>query len=75
MENKNVNDEIKILCIRAGVSLAELSRRLGTTPQGMNQKMRAGSFRVSDLEKIAGVLGYDFFWEFREVKKSGNVEK
>lgn len=42
------------------MSLAELARRLGTTPQNLNAKLKRESFTVSELEKIADVSGVTF---------------
>lgn len=53
-------EQIKVLCVRCGVSEAELARRLGKSPQSLNAKMKRDSFTVSDLEEIANVLGVSF---------------
>lgn len=55
-----ISEQIKILCIRKNISLAELARRLGTTPQNLNAKLKRESFTVAELEKIANVLGVTF---------------
>ena len=55
-----VTEQIKVLCVRCGVSEAELARRLGKSPQSFNAKMKRQSFTVSDLEKIARSLGVNF---------------
>ncbi len=55
-----ISDQIKVACVRCGVSEAELARRLGKSPQAFNAKMKRESFTIADLEKIASVLGIDF---------------
>jgi transcriptional regulator with XRE-family HTH domain len=55
-----VNEQIKILCIRNGISLAELSRKMGLTPQSLNGKMKRGKFSVYDLEEMAKALDCRF---------------
>lgn len=55
-----ITEEIKVLCVRCGVSEAELARRLGKSPQSFNSKMKRGSFTIDDLESIAQVLGVTF---------------
>lgn len=55
-----VAEQIKVLCVRSGVSEAELARRLGKSPQSFNSKMRRGSFSVGDLENIANAMGVGF---------------
>ena len=39
----NVSEEIRVLCVRCNVSLAELARRLGKSPQSFNAKMKRGN--------------------------------
>lgn len=55
-----IAEQIKILCVRCGVSEAELARRLGKSPQSFNSKMKRETFTVSDLNEIASVLGVTF---------------
>ena len=55
-----IQEQIKVLCVRVGVSEAELARRLGKSPQSLNSKMKRKSFTVDDLEQIADALGVDF---------------
>ncbi len=55
-----IAEQIKVLCVRCGVSEAELARRLGKSPQSFNSKMKRETFTVSDLNEIASVLGVTF---------------
>lgn len=55
-----ISEQIKVLCVRQNISLAELARRLGKSPQSFNSKMKKQSFTVDDLEKIAEVTGVTF---------------
>lgn len=55
-----ISEQIKVLCVRQNISLAELARRLGKSPQSFNSKMKRESFTVDDLEKIAEVTGATF---------------
>ena len=56
----DIPTKIKMAEIYAQISESELSRRIGTTPQAFNQRMRTGKFSSSDLEKIADALGAEF---------------
>ena len=56
----NVSEQIKILCIRSNISVSELARRVGTSPQNFNAKLKREAFTVSDLEKIAEVVDCTF---------------
>ena len=59
-----IAEQIKVLCVRCGVSEAELARRLGKSPQSLNSKMKRETFTVSDLDEIASVLGVKFTRHF-----------
>lgn len=56
----NVSEQIKILCIRSNISVSELARRVGTSPQNFNAKLKRETFTISDLEKIAEVVDCTF---------------
>ena len=55
-----ISEQIKVLCVRSDISVAELARRLGTTPQNLSGKMKRESFTIRDLEDIAHVLDCTF---------------
>ena len=60
----SINEQIKVVCVRSNISVSELARRLGTSPQNFNAKMKRESFTISDLEQIAYVLGCNFECKF-----------
>ncbi len=47
-----------------GISQAELSRRIGTTPSNLNQKVKRNTLTKEELEQIAEVLGGTWRAEF-----------
>lgn len=50
-------EKIRILLVKRGnLSVAELARRVGTTPQNMHNKMSRDNFTESDLTEIAATL-------------------
>ena len=59
-----ISEQIKVLCVRQNISLAELARRLGKSPQSFNSKMKRESFTVGELEEIADVTGSKFERKF-----------
>lgn len=61
----DITTKIKLAETYAGISEAELARRLGTTSQAFGQRMKTGKFKSSDLEEIAAALGCEFVVEFR----------
>lgn len=54
------------------MSEAELARKLDTTPQNFNSKMRRDNFTEKELVKISNALNCDFKGEFVD-KKTGDV--
>jgi transcriptional regulator with XRE-family HTH domain len=55
-----ISEQIKVLCVRSNISVAELARRLGKSPQNMNSKLKRGSFTIEDLDDIAEAVGVTF---------------
>ena len=51
------SDMIRELCDRMNISLAELCRRIGQTPQNFNKKLQRGTVSVEEMIMIADVLG------------------
>lgn len=47
----NISEQIKVLCVRSNISVSELARRVGTSPQNFNAKLKRESFTISDLEQ------------------------
>ena len=64
-----ISEQIKVLCVRSDISVAELARRIGTTPQNFNGKMKRESFTIAELEDIAGAGNSSFERKF--VLKNG----
>lgn len=55
-----ISEQIKVLCVRQNISIAELARRVGKSPQSFHSKMKRESFTIEDLEQIAEVTGTQF---------------
>ena len=61
-----LSDRIRILLIKRGnISEAELARRLGVSPQNLNNKMKRDNFTEKDLLAIAKALDCTFTACFR----------
>ena len=66
-------EKIRILLVKRGnLSEAELARRLSTTPQNFNKKMKRDNFTEADLREIAAALDCEFEAGFR-MKDTGEV--
>jgi len=59
-----IEEQVKVLCVRSGISVSELARRLGTSPQNFNGKLHRESLSVIDMERIAKATGTQFRREF-----------
>ena len=60
----SISNQIKVLCVRSNISMAELARRLGLSPQSFSAKMKRESFTIMELEKIADAVGASFVRKF-----------
>nr|WP_050698437.1 helix-turn-helix transcriptional regulator [Anaeromassilibacillus senegalensis] len=46
------------------ISQSELARKIGTTPQNLNQKIKRNTLTKEELEQIASVLGAAYVANF-----------
>ena len=55
------SDMIRVLCEKQNISLAELCRRIGQTPQNFNKKLKRGTVSSEEMIAIAEALdvGYE----------------
>lgn len=55
------SDMIRELCEKQNISLAELCRRIGQTPQNFNKKLQRGTVSFEEMMRIAEALdvGYE----------------
>ena len=60
----NVSEQIKVLCVRTNISVAELARRMGMSPQNLNAKLKRETFTIADLDRIAEATGTTFERKF-----------
>ena len=54
------SDMIRELCEKQDISLAELCRRIGQTPQNFNKKLKRGTVSFEEMMTIAEVLGVGY---------------
>lgn len=59
-----IEQKIKMALSYAGISQSELARRIGTTPQNLNQKVKRNTLTKEELEQIAEALGGAWRAEF-----------
>jgi len=66
-----IEQKIKMALSYAGVSQAELARRMGITPSNFNQKLKRNTLTKEELEQIAEKLGG--IWKAEFVFSDGTV--
>lgn len=54
------SDMIRALCEKQNISLAELCRRIGQTPQNFNKKLKRGTVSFEEMMRIAEVLDVEY---------------
>lgn len=59
-----IEKKIRMALSYAGISQAELARRIGTTPQNLHQRVKRNKFTKEELEEIAAALGGTWRAEF-----------
>ena len=59
-----ISEQIKVLCVRSNISMAEHARRLGKSPQALNAKLKRESFTIEELEIIAEAVDAKFLRNF-----------
>ena len=58
--NTRTSNLVKELCKSIGISVSELSRKLGQTPQNFNKKLQRETLTTDELLQIGNVLGVRF---------------
>lgn len=54
------SEQIRVLCVRTGVSLSELARRIEQTPQNFSAKLKRNTITQDELNQIASALGVTY---------------
>jgi len=58
------SEMIKKLCAKMNLSVSELARRIGQTPQNFNKKLKRETVTLDELKAVADVLGVKFVQAF-----------
>ena len=67
------SEQIRVLCVRTGVSLSELARRINQTPQNFNAKLKRNRITQDEVNQIAKAL--DVTYEQYFVLGNGELVK
>lgn len=55
-----LREQIKVLSVRSGITMSELARRTGKTPQNFYGKLKRESFTLAELQQIAEAAGCSY---------------
>ena len=64
----DIAKEIKKILIDKDMTLTDLAEKLGGTQQNVSAKLKKNDMRISEIEKILGVLGYKLDVEFKKIE-------
>ena len=64
----DIAKEIKKILIDKDMTLTDLAEKLGVTQQNVSAKFKKNDMRISEIEKILGVLGYKLDVEFKKIE-------
>lgn len=65
-------EDLKVLALKRNISLSELARRLGESPQNYNIKFKRNSIKDYDLKEAAKTLGCDVEIIYRD-RETGEI--
>lgn len=65
-------EDLKVLALKRNISLSELARRLGESPQNYNIKFKRNSIKDIDLRESAKALGCDVEIIYRD-RETGEI--
>lgn len=54
------SDMIRVLCEKQRISIAELCRRIGQTPQNFNKKLKRDTVSFEEMMAIANALNVEY---------------
>ena len=64
----DIAKEIKKILIDTDMTLSDFAEKLGVTQQNVSAKLKKNDMRISEIEKILGVLGYKLDVEFKKIE-------
>ena len=65
-------EDLKILMLKRGISMSELARRLGESPQNYGLKLKRNSIKDADLREATKAMGCSVEIIYRD-KDTGEV--
>lgn len=60
-----IQEQIKTAAIHGDVTLAEIAKKVGMSPQSFSNRMKTGKFTRKELDEIGEALGAEYISCFR----------
>ena len=54
------SEQIRVICVRTGISLSSLARKINQSPQNFIAKLKRNSLSQDELQQVADALGVTF---------------
>ena len=54
------SEQIRVVCVRTGISLSSLARKIHQSPQNFIAKLKRNSLSQDELQQVADALGVTF---------------
>ena len=68
---RTIKEKIETACAISGITLTELSKRLGVSQANLSKRLKVGKFTQDELVKIGNILGCE--WKSGFHYPNGNV--
>lgn len=68
----SMSKKIKHLLIEKNITITQLAKLIGTTPQNLTNKLSRDNFKEKNLEEIAKALNCEFYATFVIKDENGN---
>lgn len=60
-----IQEQIKTAAIHGNITLAEVAKKVGMSPQSFSNRMKTGKFTRNELDEIGKALGAEYISCFR----------
>lgn len=60
-----IQEQIKTAAIHSNITLAEVTKKVGMSPQSFSNRIKTGKFTRAELEKIGSALGAKYISCFK----------
>ena len=51
------SEQVRVICVRCGISLSELARRIGQSPQNFSAKLKRNTITQEEIQQISSAVG------------------